>query len=104
MVDDNKRPDVWIGHVRMPTPKMEESHAFMQEIGMRPIFKGETVAVLELRGVVLTSYWQTMRIMSPRMYLSTSWWKTWRRPMLNTWDVVTRSRRLNKDAFTIPFI
>ena len=50
MVDDNKRPDVWIGHVRMPTTKMEESHAFMQAIGMRPIFKGETVAVLELRG------------------------------------------------------
>ena len=47
---DNKRPDVWIGHISMKTQTLDSSEAFMKEIGLRPIFRGDTVAVLELRG------------------------------------------------------
>lgn len=49
MVDD-KRPDVWIGHISMKTQTLDSSEAFMKEIGLRSIFRGDTVAVLELRG------------------------------------------------------
>ena len=49
MVDD-KRPDVWIGHISMKTQVLDLSETFMKEIGLRSIFRGDTVAVLELRG------------------------------------------------------
>ena len=47
-----QRPDLWIGHVTLATPVLEDTAAFMRQIGLRPIFaddEGE-VAVLELRG------------------------------------------------------
>ena len=44
------RPPVWVGHVSMSTAKLEESRTFMQELGMRPMFNNETVAIFELRG------------------------------------------------------
>jgi hypothetical protein len=47
---DNKRPDVWIGHISMKTQVLDLSETFMKEIGLRSIFRGDTVAVLELRG------------------------------------------------------
>lgn len=47
-VDD--RPPVWVGHITLPTNRLDESETFMQKIGMRPIFRGDDVAVLELRG------------------------------------------------------
>ena len=45
-----QRPPVWIGHVTLRTRVLGESEAFMKLIGMRTIFRGEEVAVLELRG------------------------------------------------------
>ncbi len=47
-VDD--RPSVWVGHITLHTHCLDESETFMQKIGMRPIFRGDEVAVLELRG------------------------------------------------------
>jgi len=44
------RPDIWIGHVDLRTSKLDESEAFMKEIGLRAIFRNENIAVLELRG------------------------------------------------------
>ena len=44
------RPAVWVGHISLDTNRFDESHAFFRQIGMRPIFKGNGVAVLELRG------------------------------------------------------
>lgn len=46
----DERPAVWVGHVHMPSPDVAASYAFMQKLGMRPIFEGEEVGVLELRG------------------------------------------------------
>lgn len=45
-----ERPPLWIGHVTLRTRTLSESEAFMKQIGMRGIFRGEEVAVLELRG------------------------------------------------------
>lgn len=43
------RPAVWIGHVHLDTDRLTESHAFLASLGMRSIFVGDGVAVLELR-------------------------------------------------------
>jgi len=54
----DERPPVWIGHVAMHSPKVNESSEFMQLIGMRLIESGKDIAVLEMRGgthLVLTS-------------------------------------------------
>ncbi len=50
MSNDDGRPPVWVGHVTMDTDRLEESEAFMKQIGMRPMFRGDDVAVMELRG------------------------------------------------------
>ena len=47
---DDQRPPVAIAHVVLETDRMEASVAFMRRIGMRPIFLGPQVSVLELRG------------------------------------------------------
>ena len=44
------RPPVWVGHISMKTDRLAESHAFMLQLGLRPIAEGEGFAVLELRG------------------------------------------------------
>jgi len=44
------RPAVWIGHVTLPTGDLPATHAFLLELGMRPIARGDDFAVLELRG------------------------------------------------------
>ena len=44
------RPPVAVAHVRMETDRMDASAAFMQALGMRPVFLGPEVSVLELRG------------------------------------------------------
>ncbi len=49
MNTDDKRPPVWIGHVAMHSPRVNESSKFMQLIGMRLITSGEEFAVLEMR-------------------------------------------------------
>ncbi len=47
---NEQRPPVWVGHVVMPTTQLRASTAFMKKIGMRSIFEGDSVSVLELRG------------------------------------------------------
>jgi hypothetical protein len=52
------RPPVWIGHVAIHTDLVAESSEFMQLVGMRLIFSGDEIAVLEMRGgthLVLTT-------------------------------------------------
>lgn len=49
-MSEDKRPPVWIGHVTLRTPVLEETERFMTRVGMRTIFRGDEVAVLELRG------------------------------------------------------
>jgi len=49
MADEDPRPPVWVGHIQLTTDRLDDSHDFMLKLGMRPIFKGEEVAVLELR-------------------------------------------------------
>ena len=44
------RPPVWVGHVTLHSRDLDATEDFLVEIGMRKIFKGEEVAVLELRG------------------------------------------------------
>lgn len=50
MTSQNARPSIWIGHVTLNTAQLDASHAFLTDLGMRSIFKGEDIAVLELRG------------------------------------------------------
>jgi catechol 2,3-dioxygenase-like lactoylglutathione lyase family enzyme len=46
----DERPPVWVGHVSMRTNVLDQSHDFMIALGLRPVGKGDGVAVLELRG------------------------------------------------------
>ncbi len=46
---DDERPEVWIGHIVLPTDRLEESEAYLRAVGMRPILKNESLAILELR-------------------------------------------------------
>ncbi len=48
--DTAERPAVWVGHIHLETPDLAATRDFMLELGMRAIFSGEDVAVLELRG------------------------------------------------------
>ncbi len=45
-----QRPGIWVGHVALHTGDLAGSEAFMKDIGMRGVFRGDDVAVLELRG------------------------------------------------------
>ena len=49
MGESDPRPPVWVGHIRLTTHRLAESHRFMVDLGMRPIVKGDNFAVLELR-------------------------------------------------------
>ncbi len=46
----DSRPPIWVGHISLPTDRLEASRDFMLELGMRPIAQGDGFAVLELRG------------------------------------------------------
>jgi catechol 2,3-dioxygenase-like lactoylglutathione lyase family enzyme len=50
MTQRNARPSVGIAHVVLQTDSMQKSADFMEVIGMRPIFRGESVSVYEMRG------------------------------------------------------
>jgi catechol 2,3-dioxygenase-like lactoylglutathione lyase family enzyme len=39
-----------VGHIALRTAALDASEAFMCDLGMRPIFHGDDVSVLELRG------------------------------------------------------
>ncbi len=47
---NDSRPPVWVGHVSMATSDLAESQTFMEQLGMRPMFHNESVAIFELRG------------------------------------------------------
>lgn len=47
---DGPRPHVAVGHVMLETDRMEDTAGFMQALGMRPVFIGPHLSVLELRG------------------------------------------------------
>ena len=47
---DDQRPRVAVAHVVLETDRMDASARFMQAIGMRPVFLGPQVSILELRG------------------------------------------------------
>ena len=49
-MDHADRPAVWVGHITMNTTKLDESEAFMKQLGLRGVFRNDAVAVLELRG------------------------------------------------------
>ena len=48
----DKRPPVAVGHVHLPVKNVPTASAFLQDLGLRPVFENEkqTFAVLELRG------------------------------------------------------
>jgi catechol 2,3-dioxygenase-like lactoylglutathione lyase family enzyme len=50
MSASDPRPAVWVGHVTLPTHRLDETREFMLRLGMRPIAAGGGFAVLELRG------------------------------------------------------
>ena len=50
MAAQEQRPPIWVGHVTMGSSRPDESWDRMIAIGMRPIFRGDEVGVLELRG------------------------------------------------------
>ena len=47
---NDSRPPVWVGHVSMSTSDLAGSQTFMERLGMRPMFRNESVAIFELRG------------------------------------------------------
>ncbi len=46
----DERPPVWVGHVALRTQVLDDTETFMEQIGMRKVFRGDDVAILELRG------------------------------------------------------
>lgn len=50
IANDDQRPSVAVAHVVLATDRMEESLAFMEAIGMRRLFEGPQVSILEVRG------------------------------------------------------
>ena len=50
MANDDRRPPVWVGHVDLRTPDLDATESFFKDVGLRPIFRGDEVAVLEFRG------------------------------------------------------
>jgi catechol 2,3-dioxygenase-like lactoylglutathione lyase family enzyme len=50
MPPKDERPQVWVGHVTLPTPNLPATRDLMIQLGMRPIVQGDDFAVLELRG------------------------------------------------------
>jgi catechol 2,3-dioxygenase-like lactoylglutathione lyase family enzyme len=46
----DERPTIWTGHVIVQARDPAASAAFYEAIGMRPVFSGDGIAVLELRG------------------------------------------------------
>jgi hypothetical protein len=46
----DQRPPVAVGHVRLPATDVAAAERWLQSVGLRPIFAGDDLAVLELRG------------------------------------------------------
>lgn len=50
MTSIDERPDVWIGHVDLPTTDVEKSRDCLLKLGCRPIADLDGISILELRG------------------------------------------------------
>ena len=50
MSPKDERPEVWVGHITLPTPDLPITRDFMVQLGMRRIADGDDFAILELRG------------------------------------------------------
>lgn len=46
----DQRPPVAVGHICLDVTRLDDAADWFETVGMRPIFRGDTVAVLELRG------------------------------------------------------
>ena len=46
----DQRPPLWVSHSSMVTRNLDQTEAFLLAIGCRKIFRGDEVAVLEVRG------------------------------------------------------
>ena len=46
----DERPGLWVGHVAMTSADPPASHDFFIDAGMRTVFRGDDMAILELRG------------------------------------------------------
>ena len=46
----DKRPDIWIGHTSLKTRDLDGSDEFLSKIGLRRIFKNDSLTIFELRG------------------------------------------------------
>ena len=46
----DQRPPVAVGHVRLSATDVAAAERWLQSVGLRPIFAGDGLAVLELRG------------------------------------------------------
>jgi catechol-2,3-dioxygenase len=44
------RPPVWIGHVDLKVRSLGDSEKFYLSLGLRQVFKNESICILELRG------------------------------------------------------
>ncbi len=50
MGKSKKRPDIWVGHVDLPTKDLAGSERFLKDVGLRFVFKNEAIVIYELRG------------------------------------------------------
>ena len=46
----DKRPDIWIGHTSLKTRDLNASDEFLSKIGLRRVFKNESITIFEMRG------------------------------------------------------
>ena len=49
-MDTKQRPAIWIGHVDLSTTDLAGSEQFLIDIGLRFVFKTESMVIYELRG------------------------------------------------------
>lgn len=49
-MNDDQRPPVWVGHVDLRSANLDDTEGFFKQVGLRPVFRGDDVAVLEFRG------------------------------------------------------
>ena len=47
---EDARPDVAVGHLRLPVDDVDAAHQFFVSVGMRDVLKRDDFAILELRG------------------------------------------------------
>jgi catechol 2,3-dioxygenase-like lactoylglutathione lyase family enzyme len=46
----DERPPIWVGHVVLRVADPEQSAPWWESLGLRPVYQGADVSILELRG------------------------------------------------------